>query len=76
MISAEDNERLEHDDDIEQQMGVDAEVNDSAIDRNDELMHHDISALGTSEVESEISATNKRPRVIITKKRKVCSIDT
>ena len=50
VISAEeDNERQEQDNDIEQQMEVDAEVNASAIDPNDELMHHDISAMGNWE---------------------------
>ena len=72
----ENNERPEHNEDIEQQLEVHPELNTSAVDLPNDEQVHDNSAMGMSEVESKIAATNLRQRVIVTKKCRVCSIDT
>ena len=72
----EDNERPENNEDTQQQFEAHPELDVSAIDLPDDELIHDISAMGMSEVQSKISATNPRQREIITEKRKVCSIDT
>ena len=51
-------------------MEVHPELNASVIiDLPDDELMQDISAMGTSEVESKISAFNQRQRVIMTKKK-------